>query len=96
MDAVFEKFDAIYDNDKGPDDKFGHAYILEDICDTLLLNDNFPEFRKRFNKIRPRNAERFLNIMERYYTPYNPKRETENDVICRAMIQTLREDMKQW
>jgi hypothetical protein len=93
MDAVFDKFDAIYDNDGGPDDKFGMADILEDICSSLWNpylegRDNkmgFPRFREMFNKVRPRHAERFLNEMEKY------KVEEE-----KPMIQALREDMKQW
>ena len=104
MDAVFEKFDAIYDNDEGPKGKVMTASILEEICSDLWSTDwkgredgrGFQRFRQMFNAKRPKNAERFLNRMERNYTPDNPKLETEHDVICRAMIQTLREDMKKW
>jgi hypothetical protein len=93
MDAIFEKFDAIYDNDGGLDDEFGIAYILEDICSDLWSADwkgredgrGFQRFRELFNKIRPRHAERFLNEMEKY--------RVEEE---KSMIQTLRDDMKKW
>jgi hypothetical protein len=93
MDAVFEKFDAIYDNDEGPKGNIMTAGILEDICSELWSpywkgredGRGFRRFREMFNKIRPRHAERFLNGMEAY------KDEDE-----KAMIATLREDMKKW
>jgi hypothetical protein len=92
-EAIFDKFDAIYDNDGGPDDKFGMADILEIICSDLWSPEwkgredgrGFSRFREMFNKVRPRHAERFLNEMEKY------KVEEE-----KPMIQALREDMKQW
>jgi hypothetical protein len=45
----------------------------------------FPRFCERFNKIRPRHAERFLNKRERY--------EVEEE---KPLILALREDMKKW
>jgi hypothetical protein len=87
-EALFEKFDAIYDND---DDRpgCGLAYILEDVCTDLWCwpkeKESFQIFREMFNTIRPRHAERFLNEMEKY------KVEEE-----KLMIDTLREDMAKW
>jgi hypothetical protein len=45
----------------------------------------FPEFREKFNEIRPKHAERFLNEREKY------KVEKET-----PLIQTLRSDMEKW
>jgi hypothetical protein len=92
MDAIFEKFDAIYDNDEGPDGP-GLSYILEGICSDLWSpywkgredGRGFQRFRELFNKTRPRHAERFLNEMEKY---------KDGEEV--PMIQTLREDMKKW
>jgi hypothetical protein len=92
MDAVFEKFDAIYDNEVG-ENKLVVEGVLEEICSSLWSpywkgredGRGFRRFREMFNKIRPRHAERFLNGMEAY------KDEDE-----KAMIATLREDMKKW
>jgi hypothetical protein len=88
-EAIFEKFDAIYDNDGGTDDEFGMAYILEGICSELWdygrTEEGFQVFRQMFNKVRPRHAERFLNEMDKTTI-------TEE----KAMIQTLREDMAKW
>jgi hypothetical protein len=93
MDAIFDKFDAIYDNDERPDGEIRTAYVLEDICSDLWSSDwkgredgrGFQRFREMFNKIRPRNAERFLNEMEKYKIAED-----------KARIQTLREDMAKW
>ena len=87
VEAIFDKFDAIYDNDERPDGKIRTAYIMEAICSDLWrwTKEGFQIFREMFNKIRPRNAERFLNEMGKY------KNEEE-----KPMIDTLREDMKKW
>jgi hypothetical protein len=88
MDAIFDKFDAIYNNDDGVPEGPGLAHILEDICSDLWdygTEEGFQRFRELFNKVRPRHAERFLNDMEKY-----PNEEKV------PMIQTLREDMKKW
>jgi hypothetical protein len=88
-EAVFEQFDAIYDNDERPDGIIRTAYILEGICSDIWGygrdEEGFQIFRRLFNKIRPRHAERFLNEMEKY------KNEEKQ-----PMIATLREDMKKW
>jgi len=92
VEAISEKFDAIYDNDKSTDeqpDPLGLAYVLEGICSDLWRwsedGEGFRRFREMFNATRPRHAERFLNEMEKY------KRKEE-----KPMIQTLREDMAKW
>jgi hypothetical protein len=93
MDAVFDKFDAIYDNQERMGDKYGVADILENICSHLWSVNwkgredgrDFRRFREWFNKQRPRHAERFLNGMSAY-----------PDEDEKAMIETLREDMKKW
>jgi hypothetical protein len=93
-DAVFEVFDAIYDNDDGPDGYCCGIDVLATICYSLWIpyfegkeDDRiFQSFRERFNQTRPRHAARFLNRME----------EMGDDPKRKAQIETLREDMKKW
>jgi hypothetical protein len=88
-EAIFDKFDAIYENDERPDGIIRTAYVLEGICSELWdygrTEEGFQIFRQMFNTVRPRHAKRFLDEMEKY------KVEEE-----KPMIQTLREDMAQW
>jgi hypothetical protein len=93
-DAVFEKFDAIYDNHCALGDTYGVADILERICSELLPlygeckkdDRNFQRFREKFNQLRPRHAEIFLNRIEANYSDEDNK----------LIIETLREDMNKW
>jgi hypothetical protein len=86
-EALLGKFDAIYDREMGN--------IVESICNDLWnggwpsreKEGCFPEFREMFNRIRPRHADDFLRKME---WEYGDEPET------RAMLETLREDMKKW
>jgi hypothetical protein len=98
-EVLCEKFDAIYDGGggwslKGILEGLWQEYLRWPVgrwpagAEGVGIKEEscFPEFRRMFNTLRPRNAARFLKEMG----------EWNHEPEIWAMIETLREDMKKW
>jgi hypothetical protein len=92
IDALYEKFDDIY-GDNGQDFQDIECFcwdIWEGDWPRNFGRSYFPEFRQMFNTIKSKHSKRFLKEMETWCVSSKEKDKRK------AMIETLREDMKKW